>query len=199
MLVVGNKLVAAARRDPPTVIGDGLHSIGELVGQLNGDPRRGEGHSHALTKVHFDEIALFHLGAHGLTAECVPAKGARVSLRNNANLSTGGTATDVTDDVHPELAARVEMAAQLIGLDICGVDVVCDSVSSPLEGHGAIIEINAAPGLRMHLQPSFGQGRGVGGQLFRTCSNPVMMAESRLWRSPEPMARRLRFALSPVS
>ena len=172
MLVVGNKLVAAARRDPPTVIGDGLHSIRELVGQLNGDPRRGEGHSHALTKVHFDEIALSHLAAHGLTAECVPAKGARVSLRNNANLSTGGTATDVTDDVHPELAARVEMAAQLVGLDICGVDVVCDSVSSPLEGQGAIIEINAAPGLRMHLQPSFGQGRGVGEAIISNVFKP---------------------------
>ncbi len=162
MLVVGNKLIAAARRNPPQVIGDGVHSVGQLVEQINSDPRRGEGHANALTKIHFDEIALAHLATQGLTADSIPAEGERVLLRNNANLSTGGTATDVTDDVHPELAARVEAAAEMIGLDICGVDVVCNSVSKPLEGHGAVIEINAAPGLRMHLQPSFGKGRAVG-------------------------------------
>jgi cyanophycin synthetase len=172
MLVVGNKLVAAARRDPPVVIGDGVHSISELVEQLNRDPRRGEGHANALTKVQFDEIAFSHLTDQGLTAESIPQKGARVPLRNNANLSTGGTATDVTDDVHPQLAARIETAAQIIGLDVCGVDVVCDSVSNPLEGHGAIIEINAAPGLRMHLQPSFGQGRAVGEAIISNMFEP---------------------------
>jgi cyanophycin synthetase len=92
-----------------------------------------------------------------------PARGQRVVLRNNANLSTGGTATDVTDDVHPEFAAQAVAAAQTIGLDIAGVDVVCDSVLRPLEDQGGgIVEINAAPGLRMHLQPSFGKGRPVG-------------------------------------
>src|SRR5699024_5561626 len=86
-----------------------------------------------------------------------------VSLRNNANLSTGGTATDVTDEVHPELAARVVAAAQAIGLDICGADVVCSDISRPLEDqHGGIVEVNAAPGLRMHLSPSYGKGRAVG-------------------------------------
>lgn len=162
MLVVGNKLIAAARRNPPQVIGDGVHSVGQLVEQINCDPRRGEGHANALTKIHFDEIALAHLATQGLTADSIPAEGERVLLRNNANLSTGGTATDVTDDVHPELAARVEAAAEMIGLDICGVDIVCNNVSKPLEGHGAVIEVNAAPGLRMHLQPSFGKGRAVG-------------------------------------
>ena len=162
MLVVGNKLIAAARRDPPEVIGDGTHSVRQLVEQINSDPRRGEGHANSLTKIHFDEIAVAHLATEGLSAESIPPGGTRVSLRNNANLSTGGTATDVTGDVHPELAARVEAAAQMIGLDICGIDVVCDSVSNPLEEQGAIIEINAAPGLRMHLQPSFGTGRAVG-------------------------------------
>ena len=84
-------------------------------------------------------------------------------LRNNANLSTGGTATDVTDDVHPEIAARAVSAAQMVGLDLCGVDVVCESVLTPLENQsGGVIEVNAAPGLRMHLQPSFGKGRPVG-------------------------------------
>jgi cyanophycin synthetase len=162
MLVVGNKLIAAARRNPPQITGDGVHSVGQLVEQINSDPRRGEGHANALTKIHFDEIALAHLATQGLTADSIPAEGERVLLRNNANLSTGGTATDVTDDVHPELAARVEAAAEMIGLDICGVDIVCNDLSKPLEGHGAVIEVNAAPGLRMHLQPSFGKGRAVG-------------------------------------
>jgi cyanophycin synthetase len=172
MLVVGNKLVAAARRDPPLVIGDGVHKISELVEQLNCDPRRGEGHANALTKIQLDEIALSHLMDQGLEANSIPLIGARISLRNNANLSTGGTATDVTDDVHPQFAARIETAAQLIGLDICGVDVVSDTVSNPLEGHGAIIEINAAPGLRMHLQPSFGKGRAVGEAIISNLFKP---------------------------
>ncbi|MEO6825152.1 MAG: cyanophycin synthetase [Nitrosospira sp.] len=162
MLVIGNKLVAAARRDPPQVIGDGKHSVSQLVEQINNDPQRGEGHANSLTKIHFDEVALAHLATQGLTAESIPPEDVRVFLRNNANLSTGGTATDVTDDVNPEFAARIEAAAQMIGLDICGVDVVCNSVSRPLEEQGAVIEINAAPGLRMHLQPSFGNGREVG-------------------------------------
>ena len=162
MLVIGNKLIAAARRDPPQVVGDGRRTIADLVRQINSDPRRGEGHANSLTKIHLDEIALAHLSAQGLNAESIPRKGIRVILRNNANLSTGGTATDVTDDVHPELAATVEAATRMIGLDICGVDVVCANVSLPLQGQGAIIEVNAAPGLRMHLQPSFGKARGVG-------------------------------------
>lgn len=163
MLIVGNRLVAAARRDPPQVIGDGLHNIYELVEQINRDPMRGEGHVTSLTKIQLDEISIAHLASQGLTAESVPVKGMRIVLRNNANLSTGGTATDVTDDVHPELAARVIAAAQVVGLDICGVDVVCNTVMKSLEEQrGGIIEINAAPGLRMHLQPSFGKGRAVG-------------------------------------
>jgi len=163
MLVIGNKLVAAARRDPPQVIGDGVHSVRQLVDQVNSDPRRGEGHATSLTKIRFDDIALARLTTQNLTADSVPARGARVVLRNNANLSTGGTATDVTDDVHPDFAARAVAAAQTIGLDIAGVDVVCDSVLRPLEDQGGgIVEVNAAPGLRMHLQPSFGKGRAVG-------------------------------------
>ena len=163
LLVVGKQLVAAARRDPPQVIGDGVHTVRQLVEQVNLDPRRGEGHATSLTKIRFDDIALATLAKQGYTAESVPAAGARVILRNNANLSTGGTATDVTDDVHPEVAARAVEAAQTIGLDICGVDVVCESVLRPLEEQGGgIVEVNAAPGLRMHLSPSYGKGRPVG-------------------------------------
>ncbi|WP_374489405.1 cyanophycin synthetase [Zoogloea sp.] len=163
LLVVGEQLVAAARRDPPLVVGDGVRTIRQLVEHVNSDPRRGTGHATSLTKIRFDDIALATLEKQGLNAESVPPKGQRVILRNNANLSTGGTATDVTDDVHPEVAARAIAAAKNIGLDICGVDVVCESVLEPLEDqHGGIVEVNAAPGLRMHLQPSFGKGRGVG-------------------------------------
>ena len=163
MLVIGNKLVAAARRDPPQVVGDGVHTIRHLVDQVNADPRRGNGHAMPLTRISFDETALSHLATQEFTAESIPAHGECVTLRNNANLSTGGSATDVTDQVHPELAARVVEAAQMIGLDICGIDVLCNSVSAPLEAQGGgIIEVNAAPGLRMHLQPSSGRGRAVG-------------------------------------
>ena len=163
LLVVGHKLVAAARREPPLVVGDGVHTVRQLVEQVNADPRRGEGHATSLTKIRFDDIAVGRLHAQGLEPESVPEKGRRVILRNNANLSTGGTATDVTDDVHPEVAARVVAAARMVGLDICGVDVVCESVLRPLEEqNGGIVEVNAAPGLRMHLTPSFGKGRDVG-------------------------------------
>ena len=162
-LVVGNKLVAAARREPPLVIGDGVQSVRQLVDQVNSDPRRGAGHATSLTKIRIDDIALASLATQNFTVDSVPNKGARVVLRSNANLSTGGTATDVTDDVHPDLAASAVAAAIMIGLDICGVDVVCDSVQRSLEKQGGgVVEVNAAPGLRMHLQPSFGKGRPVG-------------------------------------
>jgi cyanophycin synthetase len=163
LLVVGDKLVAGARRDPPSVTGDGVHSVRHLVDLVNADPRRGDGHATSLTKIRFDDIAIARLQLQGLTPESVPEKGRRVVLRVNANLSTGGTATDVTDEVHPELAARAVAAAQMVGLDICGVDLVCETVGRPLEDQrGGIVEVNAAPGLRMHLQPSYGKGRAVG-------------------------------------
>ena len=163
LLVVGDKLVAAARRDPPKVVGDGVSSIAQLVEQVNKDPRRGSGHSTSLTKIRFDDIAKECLANQGFSAESVPLKGQRVNLRNNANLSTGGSATDVTDDVHPDVAARAVAAAHMVGLDICGVDVVSDSILRPLEQQGGgMVEVNAAPGLRMHLAPSFGKGRPVG-------------------------------------
>ena len=163
LLVVGNQLVAAARRDPPQVLGDGVHSVAQLVEQVNQDPRRGSGHGTALTKIRLDDIALGRLASEGLTPDSIPAQGQRVVLRNNANLSTGGSATDVTDDVHPTIAARAIEAAASIGLHICGVDVIAESMLKPLEAQGGgIVEVNAAPGLRMHLAPSFGKARNVG-------------------------------------
>ena len=169
LLVIGNQLIAAARREPPYVIGDAQHTVRELVEEINKDPNRGDGHATALSKIRIDDIALATLKHQNLTPESVPTKGLRVTLRNNANLSTGGTATDVTDDVHPDLAASAIAAAQMIGLDICGVDVVCDNVYRPLEEQGGgIVEVNAAPGLRMHLHPSYGKGRPVGEAIIST-------------------------------
>ena len=169
LLVVGKHLVAAARRDPPQVIGDGSHTVRQLVDEVNRDPRRGEGHATSLTKIRFDDIALATLAKQGLTAESVPPKGTRVVLRNNANLSTGGSATDVTDDVHPDIAARAVAAAQMVGLDIAGVDAVCETMLKPFEEQaGGVVEVNAAPGLRMHLQPSYGKGRAVGEAIVST-------------------------------
>ncbi|MCQ8895874.1 cyanophycin synthetase [Limnobacter humi] len=162
-LVVGGKLVAAARREPPNVIGDGKHTIAELIALENKNPLRGEGHGSALSKLRLDDIAKARIAKQGFTADSIPEAGTRVVLRNNANLSTGGTATDVTDNVHPELAQMVIQAAQLIGIDVCGVDVVCQRVDESLEAQGGgIVELNAAPGLRMHLEPSIGKGRDVG-------------------------------------
>ncbi|GAA4017643.1 cyanophycin synthetase [Actimicrobium antarcticum] len=173
LLVVGNKLVAAARRDPPQVVGDGKQSVRQLVDQVNLDPRRGSGHATSLTMIRFDDIALASLAKQGYSADSVPPSGTRVVLRNNANLSTGGSATDVTDDVHPEFAARAIAAAQMIGLDICGVDIVCDNVLKPMEEQGGgVVEVNAAPGLRMHISPSFGKGRAVGEAIIADMFSP---------------------------
>ena len=163
LLVVGDKLVAAARRDPPKVLGDGVHTVAQLVDMVNADPRRGDGHATSLTKIRFDDIARGCLRSQGFEADAIPQKGQRINLRNNANLSTGGSATDVTDDVHPDVAARAVTAAHMVGLHICGVDLVCDSILRPIEEQGGgVVEVNAAPGLRMHLSPSFGKGRPVG-------------------------------------
>ncbi len=173
LLVVGDKLVAAARRDPPQVIGDGKSSVRQLIDVVNQDPRRGEGHSTSLTKIRLDDIALGRLEAQGLHPDSVPARGQRVVLRNNANLSTGGSATDVTDTVHPDVAARAVDAAQMVGLHICGVDLVCENVIRPLEEQrGGVVEVNAAPGLRMHISPSFGRGRPVGEAVMDTLYAP---------------------------
>jgi cyanophycin synthetase len=163
LLVVGERLVAAARRDPPKVIGDGSHTIAQLIDKINADPRRGDHHGTVLSKIHLDSIALATLADQGHSAESVPAAGETIVIRRNANLSTGGTAVDVTDDVHPEVARRVIEAVRVVGLDIAGVDVVATDIGRPLESQGAaVIEVNAAPGLRMHLAPSEGTPRPVG-------------------------------------
>jgi len=163
VLVIGGKVVAAARREPPQVVGDGGHTVDQLVELVNRDPRRGEDHATSLSKMRLDDIGLAVLAEQGFGAQSVPEKGLVVVLRRNANLSTGGSATDVTDEVHPQIAARAADAARMVGLDIAGVDVVCRDIARPLEEQGGVIvEVNAAPGLRMHLSPSCGCGRPVG-------------------------------------
>jgi cyanophycin synthetase len=163
LLVVNGKLVAAARRDPAQVVGDGKHTVAELVEKANQDPRRRPGHSSALTRIRLDDAAQVVLSQQGFTLGAIPQPGQVVKLRQNCNLSTGGTATDVTEIVHPANARLAELAAQVLNLDVAGIDLLCKDIRRPVgEQGGAIVEVNAAPGLRMHLQPAQGQPRDVG-------------------------------------
>jgi cyanophycin synthetase len=161
LLVIGDKLIAAARRDPPLVIGDGTHTVRELVDIVNSDPRRSDGHATSLTKIRFDEIALARLAEQGYTPTRA-ARGVRVILRNNANLSTGGTATDVTDDVHPELAAAAVAAAQTVGLDIAASTWSATPCSSRWKNRAAASSKSMPPRPAHAPRPSFGKGRAVG-------------------------------------
>jgi cyanophycin synthetase len=162
LLVVNGKMVAAARRDPAQVAGDGEHTVRELVEKVNQDPRRRPGHGSVLTRIELDEAAELVLKQQKLTVDFVPEPGQLVKLRQNGNLSTGGTATDVTGDVHAQNAQVAELAAQILGLDVAGIDVICRDIGRPLaEQNGAIVEVNAAPGLRMHLHPAEGTARDV--------------------------------------
>lgn len=163
LLVVNGTMIAAARRDPAHVIGDGVHTVAELVEITNQDPRRRPGHSSILTQLRLDDAAKMVLCQQNLTPESIPETSQKVLLRTNANLSTGGTATDVTDLVHPLNAQMAALAAQILALDVAGIDLVCQDISRPLnEQAGAVVEVNAAPGLRMHLYPTHGQPRDVG-------------------------------------
>ncbi|MFO0817678.1 MAG: cyanophycin synthetase [Pirellulales bacterium] len=163
LLVIGDRLIAAAIRQPAQVVGDGKSTISQLVDEVNRDPRRSDGHSTVLSFIKLDAIGLEVLAEQGYSPESIPPAGATVLIRRNGNLSTGGTASDVTDRVHPEVAARAVEAARVIGLDIAGVDVVATDISRPLEEQrGGVVEVNAGPGLRMHIEPTSGLPRPVG-------------------------------------
>lgn len=163
LLVVGDRLAAAAERIPAHVTGDGIHTVRQLVAQENKNPLRGEGHDKPLTKLVLDAVSEAVLKKQGLCPDSLPAAGERVWLRENDNLSTGGTARDLTDEVHPLQARLAVRAVRAVGLDIAGVDLIMQDISAPPENQsGAILEINAAPGLRMHLFPSEGKQRDVG-------------------------------------
>lgn len=162
LLVVNGRLVAASQRDPAQVRGDGIHTIQELIDIENRNPLRGVEHEKPLTCLRVDPVALAALAKQGYTLGSVPKKGQKILLRENANLSTGGTARDVTGQVHPDTVAMVERATRLIGLDICGIDLVAPDIAKPLGKGGGIVELNAAPGLRMHEHPSSGKPRAAG-------------------------------------
>jgi len=162
VLVVGDRVVAVAQRIPAHVVGDGKHTIAQLVDMVNGDERRGEDHEKPLTKIKIDEISMALLKKQGYAPESIPPAGKWVYLKANGNLSTGGEAIDCTNKIHPVNCDIAVRAAQIIGLDIAGVDITCPDISQPIEeGKGAVIEVNAAPGIRMHLHPSRGKPRNV--------------------------------------
>ncbi|UOQ79552.1 cyanophycin synthetase [Hymenobacter sp. 5414T-23] len=162
MLVVDGKLIAAAKRTPAAVKGNGTSTIQELINEVNKDPRRGVGHEKVLTSIKADQHTLDILKTHDLTLDSVLPEGQEVYLKSTANISTGGTATDVTDLVHPYNVLLAERVAGIIGLDICGIDLLTNDIAVPLnETRGAVIEVNAAPGFRMHISPTEGLPRNV--------------------------------------
>ncbi len=161
-LVINYKFICAALRTPASVVGDGTNNIKWLIEETNKDPRRGYGHEKVLTQITMDQFTQKMLDDLGYTLETVPAKDELVLLKPTANLSTGGTSNDVTDEVHPANIFMFERIAKIIGLDICGIDVMATDLSTPVaENGGAILEVNAAPGFRMHIEPAEGLARNV--------------------------------------
>ena len=167
LLVVGNKLVAASERRPASVIGDGQHSILELIQILNQDPRRLSGHNGVLSQIVIDDILLECLKNSGFCLDDILPPNQELTLRKNANLSTGGSAIDITDTVHPSIEDQAIKIARVLSLDICGIDLVCKNINEPMSiQNGAFIEVNLSPGLRMHIAPSEGMPRNIGREIM---------------------------------
>jgi len=167
VLVIDNKMVAAALRDPAHVKGDGTSTVQQLIDIENTDPRRGYGHENVLTLITVDRDTLDLLEKKGYTLDTVPAAGEKVFVKSTANLSTGGTSVDVTDHVHPQNIFICERISKIIGLDICGIDIMAENLTEPLtETGGVVLEVNAAPGFRMHIAPSEGLPRNVAGHVI---------------------------------
>lgn len=162
LLVINGKFVAAARRIPAHVVGDGHSSVSELIEQVNAHPDRGEGHESSLTKILVDADTDHQLQKLGYGLDSVPNNSETVYLKSTSNLSTGGTAADATDEIHPQNKFMAERIAKIVGLDICGIDVMAKNIFTPIqENGGAVLEVNAAPGFRMHLAPTIGKPRNV--------------------------------------
>lgn len=162
LLVINFKLVAAARRKPAHIIGDGESTVEELIEKINKDPRRGYGHENVLTVIDINELTKCIINKRGYTLDSILPSGEELILKDTANLSTGGTAEDVTDILHSSNVFMAERIAQLIDLDICGIDLMTSDISQPLdETGGAVLEVNAGPGFRMHLAPTIGLPRNV--------------------------------------
>ncbi len=161
-LVIGGELRAVAQRVPAHVDGDGEHSVAELVEIANADPRRGIGHEKVLTRINVDAESIAYAREQGYEMADVPPRNARVYLKRTGNMSTGGISIDRTDEIHPENAEIAELAARVVGLDIAGIDFICPDISQPVsEIGGGIVEVNAAPGFRMHTNPTEGQAQYV--------------------------------------
>ncbi|MCC8410338.1 cyanophycin synthetase [Mucilaginibacter sp. UR6-1] len=167
VLVIDNKMVAAALRVPAHVKGDGTLTIQQLIDKENSDPRRGYGHENVLTEITVDRDTLDLLEKKNYTLDSIPAEGEQVFLKSTANLSTGGTSIDVTDHVHPQNIFYAERISKIIGLDICGIDIMAENLTEPLPHTGGVVlEVNAAPGFRMHVAPSEGLPRNVAGHVL---------------------------------
>ncbi|SHK64737.1 cyanophycin synthetase [Clostridium cavendishii DSM 21758] len=169
--IVDYKVVAVSLRIPPNVIGDGTKSIKELIRELNSDPRRGEDHENILTKIKIDEVLLNCLKLQGFSIDSIPVNGQVVKLRENANLSTGGCSEDYTSEICEENKDICIRAAKAIGLDICGVDICIDDIRKPLYGNGVVMEVNAAPGIRMHHYPCKGEAHDVADEIVKAMYN----------------------------
>ena len=182
ILVIDNKFTAAALREPAHVIGDGKATIQELIDTENKDPRRGYGHENVLTEISIDKETFDELAKNKFTLDTVLTKGEKCYLKGTANLSTGGTSTDITDIVHPHNIFIFERISRIIGLDICGVDIMATNLTEPLEVTGGVVlEVNAAPGFRMHLAPANGLPRNVAAPVIdmlypvgKSCRIPII-------------------------
>ncbi len=181
-MVINNKFTAAALREPAHVIGDGVSTIQQLIDTENKDPRRGYGHENVLTEISIDKETNDELAKNKYTLDTILEKSVKCYLKGTANLSTGGTSTDVTDIVHPHNIFIFERISRIIGLDICGVDIMATNLSEPLEVTGGVVlEVNAAPGFRMHLAPANGLPRNVAAPVIdmlypvgKTCRIPII-------------------------
>ena len=182
VLVINHKFIAAALREPAHVIGDGVSTIQQLIEKENKDPRRGYGHENVLTEISIDRETLEQLAKHEFTLETILNKEEKCYLKGTANLSTGGTSTDITDIVHPHNIFICERISRIIGLDICGIDIMASNLSEPLETTGGVVlEVNAAPGFRMHLAPAKGLPRNVAAPVIdmlypegKSCRIPII-------------------------
>ena len=162
ILVINNKFICAALRTPAAITGDGIHSVQALIDETNKDKRRGYGHEKVLTQITIDQSTKQMLSEKGYSLESIPSEGEQVLLKLTANLSTGGTSADATDEVHPTNIFMCERISKIIGLDICGIDIIAKDLRTPItENGGVVLEVNAAPGFRMHIEPSEGLARNV--------------------------------------
>lgn len=182
ILVINHRFIAAALRDPAHVVGDGVSNIQQLIDTENQNPQRGYGHENVLTEISIDKETLDLLAKNNYTLETILKKDERCYLKGTANLSTGGTSTDVTDMVHPHNIFICERISRVIGLDVCGIDIMALNLSEPLESTGGVVlEVNAAPGFRMHLAPAKGLPRNVAAPVLdmmyppgKSCRIPII-------------------------